>query len=433
MKSILIYTTIDSPKLDYVLDFIFYNVVEIDYAITKSFDSFKNDSSSIKINYSDVFIQNTLTIQQSDYFEKFNLNNNPKCFSELSFENFKSNFDVFAAIFFIVSRAEEYRKNSLDSHGRFQSSSSILAKNNWLQKPIVDYWIIQFKQKIEEEWGIIIPFKSKMTFRSTIDVDHIYAFKGKPFFIQMGSLMKDLVKLKFKKIKDRFSSRDPFDTFDFILELHRKYNLELTAFILTANRGRYDKSFSSKHIDFVRKVKRLKEYCDVGIHPSYASESNAEKLRVEKENLEHVLGESVVLSRQHFVRLQFPNTYRALIDVGVECDYSMGYPEVSGYRAGTSRMFYWYDILNDCKTSLRIVPFQLMDVTLKNYESYGTKEALYEVKKIFSASKQTNGQLCVIWHNSSFYNNDGWKGWSELYKEILLLGSQYENEALDLN
>jgi len=46
----------------------------------------------------------------------------------------------------------------------------------------------------------------------------------------------------------------------------------------------------------------------------------------------------------------------------------MGYPEEPGFRAGISRPFFFYDLLEDRKSGLRITPFQLMDGTLIQYK-----------------------------------------------------------------
>lgn len=45
----------------------------------------------------------------------------------------------------------------------------------------------------------------------------------------------------------------------------------------------------------------------------------------------------------------------------------MGYPEAIGFRAGTSKPYLWYDLLEEKYTALFVHPFCIMDVTCKNY------------------------------------------------------------------
>ena len=65
----------------------------------------------------------------------------------------------------------------------------------------------------------------------------------------------------------------------------------------------------------------------------------------EKEKLEKVLGEVVDSSRQHFLKLDVPKTYNALINSGFRNDYTMGFAEHSGFRSGTARTHLWFDLL----------------------------------------------------------------------------------------
>ena len=60
----------------------------------------------------------------------------------------------------------------------------------------------------------------------------------------------------------------------------------------------------------------------------------------------------------------FLNLTRILIDAGIAEDYSMGYPDEPGFRAGIARPYYFYDVAEDHQTNLKIFPFQVMDATL---------------------------------------------------------------------
>jgi hypothetical protein len=49
-------------------------------------------------------------------------------------------FDVFAAIFWMLSRAEEYGSKQKDQHGRFISVQSLMHTLQSNKIPVVDYW-----------------------------------------------------------------------------------------------------------------------------------------------------------------------------------------------------------------------------------------------------------------------------------------------------
>lgn len=424
MLSICIYCPFVSTKLNYVLDFIFEDCTNIHYEIVHDKLEFDNEDAPLKISYDINQSENCINIPNSEFLKigdaHFNREHSINFEEELTFKTEGFSFDFFAAIFYLLARVEEYDSKNLDTHGRYKYQNSVLSKKGLLQSPIIDYWIISFLEVIESENSISIERTNEYSFNSTIDIDHIYAFKGKAFNLKLGSTLKDLVQFNFNRIKDRWGGqKDPFDTYDQILAAHKALDINPLFFILTADRSTYDRSFASTHPLFKSVVSRLALNGRLGIHPSYASQSDKEKINDEKINLEHVVGRSIKKSRQHFLQIQWPKTYRALCKAHISEDYSMGYPDQIGFRAGTSRPFFWYDLKKDKVTHLRIFPFAIMDVTLKKYLNYAPKEALEHSKKIIDSIKFVNGQFALIWHNSSFYAAQGWGGWKETYHAIL--------------
>ena len=129
---------------------------------------------------------------------------------------------------------------------------------------------------------------------------------------------------------------------------------------------------------------------------------------------------TVTSSRQHFLKLNFPSTYQGLINSGIKSDYSMGYAENIGFRAGVGVPFFWYDLEKEEATDLLIYPFQVMDVTLRNYLNLTPEDAFTQVTKIINIMKFTGGTFMTLWHNSSFAEQDGWSSdWKFLYERII--------------
>ena len=127
----------------------------------------------------------------------------------------------------------------------------------------------------------------------------------------------------------------------------------------------------------------------------------------------------MLLSRQHFLKLTFPNTYRHLIQVGIQSDYTMGYADNIGFRAGIATPFYWYDLENEAMTNLKIYPFQVMEVTLKEYLKLSPEEAIVYVKPLIEATKAVGGTFTTLWHNSTLSETEGYEGWRRVYEAIL--------------
>ena len=294
----------------------------------------------------------------------------------------------------------------------------MLSKHGLLQYPLIEDFVRSLGQKIERIYGAEVKSLA-YAMNSTIDVDHIYAYKEKPLHTRIGSWIKDLVLFRWQRFAVRMRDRDPYDVFDQMASMHLARQVRPSFFILTAERAKYDRSLSPSHPAFISTVHHLSKAANIGLHPSYASARQPARLAEEKKELESILNKPVIRSRQHFLRLEFPKTYRELLRNGIREDYTMGYAEEIGFRAGTSRPFLWYDLEADELTPLRIIPFCVMDVTLKNYKKYKPSEAVQECKQLISDLKRVGGQFCLIWHNSSFYELEGWGDWDKVYEKIL--------------
>jgi hypothetical protein len=97
----------------------------------------------------------------------------------------------------------------------------------------------------------------------------------------------------------------------------------------------------------------------------------------------------------------------------------MGYPDEPGYRAGIARPFYFYDIDNERKTRLKIVPFQVMDVTLFNYKKLDAQSAKEVILKLIKETRKAGGEFVSIWHNTSLLDTPDRKGWRDVFEFML--------------
>jgi hypothetical protein len=155
------------------------------------------------------------------------------------------------------------------------------------------------------------------------------------------------------------------------------------------------------------------------LHPSYLSNNDDEILTKEKDRFEAISKHPLSISRQHYLKLRFPETYHRLIRLGVESDYSMGYSDDIGFRAGLCTPFYWFDLAQNKVTNLRVFPFAVMDVTLKEYLLLEPKEAINCLKILIDEVKKVDGMFISLWHNSTLSDRDEWQGWRQVYIDML--------------
>ena len=315
----------------------------------------------------------------------------------------------------------------------------------FLQQPVVNQWVMEIKENLLKHFPELKIPPPQYQLQLTYDIDQAWAFKNKGLLRNIGGFFTDLLNRRFKNAFDRLSvivllNNDPQYTFDYIEKLHKKYEPKIKEqpvfFWLLGDYGKFDKNISWENKSLQRLIRRISKKNKVGIHPSYASNSGLNILKSEIERLRKILrvdtvrkdsfvqrtpygGEGVLLSRQHFLKLTFPSTYRHLIQVGIQSDYTMGYADNIGFRAGIATPFYWYDLENEAMTNLKIYPFQVMEVTLKEYLKLSPDEAIVYVKPLIEATKAVGGTFTTLWHNSTLSETEGYEGWRRVYEAIL--------------
>jgi hypothetical protein len=97
----------------------------------------------------------------------------------------------------------------------------------------------------------------------------------------------------------------------------------------------------------------------------------------------------------------------------------MGYAEEPGFRAGIARPFYFYDLEQDVATNLKIIPFQVMDVTLYRYKKLDPQSSQELILKIISETRKVGGLFVSIWHNTSLLDNKECKPWRSVFETML--------------
>lgn len=329
-------------------------------------------------------------------------------------------FDLFSAAFYLISRYEEYLDFEPDEHGRFSSSSSLAYKNNFLERPLINDYAEKIKEIISS-YNSTILFQIKHQFINlpTFDIDVPFEFKGRGIKT-LPLLVKDFLKLDFKRVIQRIlvlinKEKDPYDSLFEIINLLKLKDKEAIVFFLLENKGKYNSSVSYKKRDFQTLVLKttLEENIKVGIHPSYDASNNSDQIIKEKKRLEFLINQKVYKSRFHFLKINFPESYRYLIKSKVEEDYSMAYPEKSGFRASVCHPFYWFDLVKNEKTSLHVYPFFFMDATYKYYQNISIEKIFIELNTMKKLVNKHNGVFITNFHNDSFsqlqQENINWK------------------------
>lgn len=415
-------TSYDSTRLRYTLDLIFTELLGISYEISNH--SQPGAANLIYGGQDHPHIPDMGLLWQTDIHLQPELNNTgnwegiPVFFT--SEVRHPIPFDIFSATFYLVSRYEEYLPYTPDAHGRFPPEASILVKKDWIKLPLVNLWANALKDVLLSLYPDLTFNPRKFAYRSTIDIDMAWKYRNKGWWRSTGALLRDIFLGYKSRIWERLSmtfqgKEDPYYNFDFQDHHHQSCHTDVTYFILLGEHGPFDKNIDPKHPEFIQLIQRLNENYSVGIHPSYASHLDKEMVNREIQRLSRICHREIRISRQHFLRMKLPETYRILLSLGITSDYTMGYTSFSGFRAGIAAEFNWFDLQQNVTTALRVIPFCHMDITPMFYEHKTISEACEDLTEWMHTIARCGGLFSSLWHNESLSDSERWKGWYALY------------------
>jgi hypothetical protein len=426
---LLVYTHKITPRLNYIFKQVCTRILGIPVSFTSQVEEFIAHDS-LKMSYSYQQLGNEFHIKSHAILFEQGLSDNDihvhqwdetKCFF---FNGDKSDFpfDIFAASFYLLSRYEEYLPHVKDEYGRFTAKDSIAFKHQFLHQPVVDIWAIKFKKALQLKFPNY-QFKDKYyQVKPVIDVPMAYYFKSKGLMRSIGGTLSDLYRFKLKQLYQRYLVlfgliKDPYDTFSWIINKQKQIKIKFQVFFLIGDFSTYDKNVNINKKGFVSLIKSVADYSKVGLKASYFALDDFDVLKREKVNMESIINTSLVASRNSFNKLNLPNCYRNLVNLEVKEDYSMGYVNHIGFRAGTCSPFLFYDLDYEVQTPLMIHTFHIMDYALLKTKSQLDKKQTLE--KLIKEVKNVNGTFTPIFHNYTFSNEERWQGFKELFNYIL--------------
>lgn len=431
---ILIYVSKITNRLFYIIELILKEELGISFKFTTDKEKYLSHEGP-KMHYgksplendNGLFLQSVNLLFERDIADqdvKLCKYNETKVIFPVFNDNSILPFDVLAASFYIITRYEEYLPHVSDQYNRFQPKDSILYKMETYETPIINIWAKELGEIIKSKYPDIQLKKKTFKFIPTYDIDAAWAYRNKGLFRTTAAFLRDALVFNTDEIKRRYEvltkkKIDPFDTFDYQIELQKELKLKPLYFILCGDYNTNDKNISIRNKDFQELIKHIGDYALVGIHPSFSSYLQKDVIKDEIKRLSEVLNRDVTMSRQHFLRLSLPKSYQTLNELDITDDYTMGYASQAGFRAGYADTFAFFDLENDTKTKLNIHPFALMDGTMRDYLDLDVHESFDKAKKLIDEVKKVNGTFILLWHNETLSGEKRWEGWITLYRKIL--------------
>lgn len=413
---LLVYTQKITPRITYVFKHICTQILGVPIAFTSKIEEFVAHEE-MKISYgkqslaNEVFIQNVdLLLEQgiSDLEVKVQDWEGVPCFFAVG-EASSLPYDIFAASFYLLSRYEEYLPHVKDEEGRFQASESLAFQEGFLDIPVIEVWAEKFKKVLREKFpGYSFPDRKFQT-ETIVTVTEAFCYKKKGIVRVVLGLLLDLLKIKPLYVLHRFQvmtkvKKDPYDIYTKVIQFLKKYKVPMKFMFQVSDFSTHDRNINHNRLEFQSLIKSVGDYAEVGLQPGYYANQNFAVLKEEKKRLEQITKRPVKSAINNHYNLLLPDAYNHMVELEIQHDYSMGYPEALGLRAGTCTPFLFYDLDFEITTPLRIHPYAINSEAFSKMKENEIEYKVLEIKRQISI---VNGKLISVFTNKDFseYSN----------------------------
>lgn len=341
---------------------------------------------------------------------------------ELNEQGATIHYDIPGLTYWMLTRLEEIGRTDLDKHQRFPASSSHAHQHGYLERPIVDEWLMILGQVIQRVWPSIELKQHEFSIKVSHDVDtpSLYGFQS---WLTIGRMMAGHL-LKRRDLKAFFTApfvklttrnqlhrADPCNTFDWLMDVSEANNLQSAFYFICGGNHPHDADYEPEHPVIRNLMRRIHQRGhEIGLHPSYNTFQQPELIKQEAERLKGICAEEGIEQsqwggRMHYLRWEQPTTLRAWANAGMSYDSTLGYADRPGFRCGTCHEYPAFDPVVQEQLSLRIRPLVVMDGTLVE-EQYCAIQDSQSLKGLVSRLKKNcrlvGGDFTFLIHNSIF-------------------------------
>lgn len=237
-----------------------------------------------------------------------------------------------------------------------------------------------------------------------------YALRERPGYHLGTALRRDNPYWQFEAIRELEDELGVRSAFFFLREPHL-LDLEPTDWIRPINwiqhLGRYDPTDSP----IAETIRRLDaDGWEIGLHGSYHTMRDRERLAQEKAALERTVGHSIRGGRQHYLRLERPTTWQHYVDLGLDYDSSLGSGTTFGLQQGASP----FEPFDDGFT---VFPLTMMDQAVMSVGE-SIDEVWEACEPVLEEAADRGAVVTLDWHQRVF-NDQEFPGYREVYRRLI--------------
>ncbi len=323
--------------------------------------------------------------------------------------------DVFGAVFFMLTRYEEFVSEVRDGHERFPATASLAHREGFLERPLVNEYVELLWTLLTQAWPRLERRSRRFALRLSHDVD--FPLYRAPFHEARAVARRDLRRehaplVALRRLANALApglvpkDLDLCNTFDFVMSASERLGLQSAFYFIAGNSaGAIDGSYTLDD-PWIRKLLATihRRGHEIGYQASYNTFRDPERTRAEAQTLLEACAAVGVEQpawggRQHYLRWENPVTWQNWEDAGLAYDSTLTFADHVGFRSGTC---YEHPVFNlSTRTALRLRerPLVVMEASLLEYQQVGLDALPAEVARLGERVRRFDGELTLLWHN----------------------------------
>ncbi len=310
--------------------------------------------------------------------------------------------DGLGLIFLMLARLEERDAPETDHMGRARYEDSLAYRLGCGGEPLAD----RAARDLAE--GLTGGARGNATAYEIIvthDVDRLRGYHRwwQPLRNGAGDVLKRFSPARaLARLHDAYASGHPWRSMRALMDLSEARALQSHFYFMGPSDRASDSPYALTMVPLLRAVvsEILARGHVVGFHPGFGTQGEAALWRAQRDGLAAILDCPLEEGRQHGLGWDAAATPDIWDAAGMRLDGTLGYPESTGFRAGTCRRFAAYSLRDRRTLALQQVCTPVMDFGMfgGKYRNLDHQTALTEGERAAAICREFGGTLVLLNH-----------------------------------
>jgi hypothetical protein len=311
-------------------------------------------------------------------------------------------YDAIGLAFLMLSRIEERSCPTLDRYGRFPAAEAFAVRAGLHAVPLADRALEDVARRLLRQTAP--PHRSTYEPVPTHDVDMLKAYHRvhEPLRYALGDALKRGRPAQALRRLEAYRAGEPGRSFEWLMDLSERHGMTSHFYFMAPSRHPMDSAYARRTPALLRRMAdrvRARGH-RAGYHPGFATFDDEAEWQRQKFDLEGLIRTPVREGRQHVLRYAADVTPRLWSNAGMTVDHTPSFPELSGFRTGSTRSFPAFDLQGRRALKVDLCATAVMDVGLfgGKYRDLDVAQAIDECRPLIAACRRYGGRFVFLQH-----------------------------------